>query len=125
MNSREKESCQHRLMVMGCDVEDAVRRLGNDRDFYTHLFTTFIRERSWEDISFAMENGDYESAFESAHMLKGTAVTLGLTPLTDRIISFMNELRSIRDEREGDYEEKAQIYYWDLMEMIDILSRQV
>jgi HPt (histidine-containing phosphotransfer) domain-containing protein len=117
VNDRETESWQTRLTAMGCDVEGAIRRLGNDRDFYTHLFTTFIREKSWEDLASAMEMGNYEHAFESAHKLKGSTVTLGLTPLTDLIILLMNELRLIRDKKGEASEKKARLYCRDLVEM--------
>jgi hypothetical protein len=122
VNSKETDNQHNRLIAIGCDVEGAVKRLGNDRDFYSHLFTTFIQGRSWEDLAFAMEHGNYEHAFESAHMLKGSTVTLGLTPLTDRIIALMNELRLIRDKKTEASVEKARIYCLDLIEMIERLS---
>ena len=77
----------------GCDIEEGLERLGGDEDFYETLLFGFVHENGMGVLTEAMETGDYRSAFEAAHGLKGDTGNLSLTPLYEAVCSLVEDLR--------------------------------
>ena len=85
-----------RLNAAGCDVEDTLYRLLGDEELYVRLLEAFCRERSWEALELAVKSEDYTAAGEIAHSIKGSLVTLGLTPLVEEIKYLTEDLKKER-----------------------------
>ena len=77
----------------GCDIEEGLERLGGDEDFYETLLSGFVQENGMGELVQAMETGDYRSAFEAAHGLKGDTGNLSLAPLYEAVCLLVEDLR--------------------------------
>ena len=78
----------------GADVDGAMERFLDDEDLYEKCLLTFVDDESFAGVKNALENKDYEQAFNCAHTLKGVAANLGLTPLYDAIVGIVEPLRA-------------------------------
>lgn len=90
------EQLLRRMSAAGCDVEGTLSRLLGDEELYIHLLDSFCRQRSWEALELAILSEDYIAADEIAHSIKGSTVTLGLTPLVEKIRYLMVDLKKKR-----------------------------
>lgn len=81
------------LDAWGCDVPGALDRCCGDTEFYLHWVNAFVTDPDFEKLDLAIGSGDYTGAFEAAHGLKGSAGTLGLTPLYQVICAVVEDLR--------------------------------
>ena len=82
-----------KLNDQGYDVTRALHRLLNDEVFYLSLLKKFSRDTNFSDFKKAMSEKDYAAAFEAAHKLKGSAATLGLTPVVLSLSKVLDDLR--------------------------------
>lgn len=82
-----------RMDTYGADTTATMERFLNDEDMYVKCLHIFSKDSGFTDLAFALEKKDYIAAFESAHMLKGVASNLGLTPLYDEICILVEALR--------------------------------
>ena len=67
--------------LLGADYAEAIRRIGNDDRIRKYL-GILQRDDSMDVLQRAFEN-DADTAFRAAHTIKGSALNLGLTCLTD------------------------------------------
>lgn len=104
----EADKILERLKIAGCDVEETVLRLTNDREFYIHLLTVFYQERSWENLMEAMDQRDYGAAFKAAHMLKGSVMTLGLMPVFGNLGDLLDDLRVFQPQTQDSQTRESQ-----------------
>lgn len=82
------------LADLGCDIEEAMPRFLNQRDFYIQYLGRFVEDLSFEELEKALEEENYEGAFRAAHKLKGVSGTLGLTPVYEEAAFLSDLLRS-------------------------------
>ncbi|MCH4239624.1 MAG: Hpt domain-containing protein [Oscillospiraceae bacterium] len=82
-----------RMDTYGADTAATMERFLNDEVMYLKCLHIFSKDSGFTDLSSALEKKDYTEAFESAHMLKGVASNLGLTPLYDKICILVEALR--------------------------------
>jgi histidine phosphotransfer protein HptB len=73
------------------------RFLGNT-ELYELCFKSFIEEEHHGMLREAMEKGDLENAFFSAHAMKGLSGNLGLTAYYDAVFKLTEALRAKRGE---------------------------
>lgn len=109
--SMSPEEMMGKLRAEGCDVEGALGRLMDDQEFYIHLLQTFYQEKSWEVLQNAMEEKDYDTAFQTAHMLKGSLATLGLMPLFSGVNKMLEDLRQKNQGFQPAKEELLEVDY--------------
>lgn len=83
-----------KLKNYGADVQGALKRFVDDEEFYCSCLSEFKAERNFEILGQAVRAGDYAQAFDVAHMLKGVAGNLGLTPLYISICVLVESLRA-------------------------------
>lgn len=83
---------------MGADYEDVLRRLKTD-DRICKFLTMLLRDPSYSALEQALNSRDYETAFRAAHTIKGIAMNLSLTRLT-QISSQLTE--ALRPRTEND-----------------------
>ncbi|MBQ7370896.1 MAG: Hpt domain-containing protein [Blautia sp.] len=93
----DSETLYALLRQAGCDVEGTMRRMMQDRTFYLHLLESFYQEQTWESLQKALENEDYDAAFQAAHLIKGSAATLGLTEIYKAVSRVVEKLRQSPD----------------------------
>ena len=65
----------------GVDTGNALYRMMGDTSFYLHLLKDFCREGLCEELYAALTLRDAMAARQILHTLKGSLLTLGLTPL--------------------------------------------
>lgn len=85
-----------RLADWGCDTRGALDRMLGDEAFYRECLAAFYQDKGFELLENQLERSDVRGAFESAHMLKGVAANLGLTPLYKTICTLTAPLRTGR-----------------------------
>ncbi len=76
-----EEPCPARQDLPGIDVENALRRLGGNRELLENLLIRFCRDYAdaGQEVRAALESNDREAARALAHTLKGVAGNLGIS----------------------------------------------
>lgn len=87
-----------RLGAAGYEVDAAISRLLGDEELYIHLLESFLQERSWESLEQVVQTQDYAAAYEIAHTIKGSLLTLGLVSQQEKMSEVMDALRKERKE---------------------------
>lgn len=90
-----------KLNQFGADTAEGLTRCMNMEDFYLELVNTSLDDTQITGLEKAVQSNDLESAFESAHALKGVYANLALTPLYEPV-NQMTEL--LRNRTETDYQ---------------------
>ncbi len=91
------------LKVLGVDTEKGLTTCMNNESFYLRLVDRAIKDSSFENLKEALENKDYERAFEIAHSLKGVLGNLSLTPLYNIVFELTEILRKRTDMDYSNY----------------------
>lgn len=82
-----------KLTQYGADVTSALERVLNDEKLYLMLIDEIHDEESFPALEKAIEEKNYDAAFEYAHTIKGVAGNLGLTPLYSAVCPLVEALR--------------------------------
>ena len=90
MNSTERIG---KLRGYGADIAGIAERFMDDYAFYGICLEQFVRDVNFDALGQALENRDFQAAFEAAHSLKGVAANLGLTPIYAAINKVVIALR--------------------------------
>lgn len=98
------------LKAMGCDLEGAMSRFLDDKEFYFECYNKALTDKGFEGLREALEKKDAKESFEYAHALKGVIANLGLTSLLDKISEIVEPLRF------GNYEEGLMDKYQAMMQ---------
>ena len=98
------------LREMGCDMEGAMSRFLDDKEFYFECYNKALTDDGFEKLREALEKKDARESFEYAHALKGVVANLGLTSLLDKISEIVEPLRF------GQYEEGLMEKYEAMMQ---------
>ena len=86
-----------KLRSFGANVDEALVRCMNKEDFYLRLVNMAINDTKLTELEQQLSNNDLDSAFETAHALKGVYSNLSLTPLTIPISEMVSLLRNKTD----------------------------
>ncbi len=76
-----------------CDIAGAMRRFLNDESLYTMCLSQMMSDENFETLGAALAAGQSDTAFESAHALKGAIANMGVTPLYDQVVLIVEPLR--------------------------------
>ncbi|MDD3747243.1 MAG: Hpt domain-containing protein [Anaerostipes sp.] len=109
------EERMKQLRDYGADVDGALERFVDDTELYIQCLEAFDEEEAFGLLGKAIEEKEYEEAFNQAHTLKGVAGNLGLTPLFDMICDIVEPLRS---KDYSDLDKK----YKDVMDAKEVVS---
>lgn len=85
---------RYKLFKAGVDVNEAVERLGGDKELYEDLLQHFKNSPRYENMVKAIEADDAAEAFQLAHALKGTAGNLSFTRLFQSLKPVVEALRA-------------------------------
>jgi two-component system sensor histidine kinase/response regulator len=80
----------------GLDVADGLMRLQGNKRLYIKLLNSFIRnyEQAPDDISAAVQKGDYSGAAAVAHAIKGAAANLSMTGVAASAADLQDKTRN-------------------------------
>ena len=81
------------LTAYGANVQDGLQRCMGMEDFYIRLVESVKGETGFDSLRAALEAGDFEAAFSSAHALKGILANLSLTPMLEPVSELTELLR--------------------------------
>ena len=83
----------------GATPTEAIRRMLGDEEFYLTLLRQFIDKQEITSLEATLLSGLLSDAFVISHTMKGTAVTLGLSPLSEILSELTEYLRPFFTER--------------------------
>ena len=82
-----------KLRLYGADLEDALPRCLNNEGFYLRLVGMAVKDQNLYQLEAALKAGDWKTAFEKAHAVKGVASNLSLKPVLKPIAELTDALR--------------------------------
>ena len=88
------------LKQYGADTETGLKRCMGNEALYLRLVGSACTEQGFDLLADSIAKKDYETAFETAHALKGVLGNLSLTPLFD-VTCKITEL--LRERSDTDY----------------------
>ena len=116
---------EHCYEEMGAYYAEAIRRIGSDERIRKYL-GILRRDDSMDILRRALLEGDVDTAFRAAHTIKGSALNLGLSPLTDSSSRLTEALRSkASSETIAPLLEETERAYGKTIACIDKLSSRV
>lgn len=86
------------LAEWGADVENAMKSMLDDKQFYRDCLKKLYADPSFKYLGNQLKAGDLDGAFSSAHQLKGITATLGLTPISKPVYEIVEILRKRESE---------------------------
>lgn len=78
---------------MGANYTEAIRRIGSDERICKYM-AILQQDESMDSLCRAFVGEDRETAFRASHTIKGSALNLGLTRLSDSSSRLTEALRS-------------------------------
>lgn len=85
---------RYKLFQAGVNVNEALERLGGDKELYDDLLVHFKESPRYANLIRALGKNDGAEAFQIAHALKGTAGNLGFTRLFAAMTPLVEALRA-------------------------------
>ena len=96
--------------AMGADFEEISQRIPSEA-MIRKFAVKFPEDKSFAELTKALEQGDVVTAFRAAHTIKGLCLTLGFSHLTAPASELTELLRAGRlDGSEALYDQLAQAY---------------
>ncbi|MBR3422454.1 MAG: Hpt domain-containing protein [Ruminococcus sp.] len=86
-----------KLREYGANVDDGLTRCMGKEDFYLLLVGKVLEDKRIAALEAQLADKDLDSAFETAHALKGMYANLSLDPLTKPVSEITKLLRSRTD----------------------------
>ena len=83
-----------KLKEYGANVDEGLSRCMNREEFYIMLVGKVLEDTKLAQLEEQLNAKDLDSAFETAHALKGMYANLSLTPLSEPISEMTELLRS-------------------------------
>ena len=83
--------------AMGADFEEISQRIPSEA-MIRKFAVKFPEDKSFAELTKALEQGDVETAFRAAHTLKGVCANLGLEKLLQSAGGLTEELRPEQDK---------------------------
>ena len=75
------------LKEFGANVEEGLQRCYGNEALYIRLCGTIPTEKKFDELAAAIEAKDLDTAFDTAHALKGVLGNLCLSPMYEKIIT--------------------------------------
>lgn len=83
-----------KLISYGADIEGIKRRFVGNFDLYNSCFQRSLQDENFGLLDKALNEKDYQKAFEAAHALKGLTGNLGLQPMYKAVCTLVESLRA-------------------------------
>lgn len=75
------------------DVEDALKRVCGNKKIYKTLLGTFKKTLKYEQMKAEIAQGDFETAAQTAHSIKGVAANLSLKAVYEKVVMLETQLK--------------------------------
>lgn len=85
---------KEKLTRSGIDYDSGVHRFGGNPQVYEKYLLKFFAKNDLPALRNALACGDYESAFRTAHNIKGSSGNLSITAFFDKICELVDALRA-------------------------------
>ena len=82
------------LRAYGADVDEGLGRCMGMEAFYLRLVETIKTDDKFDVLEEELDKGDLDSAFDTAHALKGVLANLALTPIQQPVEEITDLLRN-------------------------------
>lgn len=82
------------LKEFGAKTDEGLARCLGEESFYLMLVESALTDEQIKTLVGQIQDGDLDSAFETAHALKGIYANLSLTPLYDIVFEITEDLRA-------------------------------
>lgn len=86
------------LNEFGVNTKEGLTRCMNNEKFYFKMLKMGLASDQFEKLGAALESGNLDEAFESAHALKGVLGNLALTPIYTPLADMTELLRAKKSE---------------------------
>ena len=106
---------RYRLFKAGVDVNQGLKRMDNDIEFYEKMLKRFREDDYCRLLENALGHNDIEKAFQYAHAFKGAAGNLSLVRLNDALVPLVEELRKGDRETAEQYLPEVKTAYYALI----------
>lgn len=85
---------KEKLMAVGVDYDEVLKRFMGKEDFYLRMLKKFLDDKNFGGLIKSVEEKDWKEAFTYAHTVKGLCGNLGLGGIMDYISPLTEALRS-------------------------------
>lgn len=82
------------MKEFGAKTDEGLARCLGEESFYLMLVESALTDEQIKTLVGQIQDGDLDSAFETAHALKGIYANLSLTPLYDIVFEITEDLRA-------------------------------
>lgn len=107
------------LNKYGCTTKEGLERCLNKEDFYIKLLKMAVSDNKVYDLKEAINNKDYDKAFNLSHALKGVYANLSITPLYEMLYDITEDLRIKKDIDYTNQINKIVSIYEDIKKIIN------
>lgn len=115
-----EEKIREKLTEAGADVDQALERFLGNEALYKKYALKFSEDANYEALSTALECGDTQKAFASAHTLKGVCGNLSFISLYDAAAKLVEPLRQGNlEEARGSFPEFKK-HYMEIMSVLKV-----
>ena len=114
------EKLFNRLLQNETDIDGALKRLYGNESLYIKLLNAFLQDTTMSNLDIAIGEKDWDTAFTSAHALKGLAGNLGLVPLFYSIGELVVLIRTGRISEIDSTMDRVRQNYNDIISTIEI-----
>lgn len=110
-----------RLTENGMEVEKTLERFMGNEELYIKFLKKFLEDGNCAGLKEAVEQGDRDNAFLSAHTLKGLAANLGLNCILEPLVPIVETLRNGSVDNLADNIKKLDENYLKVTQIIESL----
>lgn len=104
------------LKNAGVDLDGTLKRFSGNTELFERFLMKFPKDKTFEELTNTLENGDVKAAFAAAHTLKGVAANLGINSVRQAATGMMELLRNEKLE-------EARAMYSELNEAYQVICR--
>lgn len=82
------------LIQAGANINESLPRFMGNEELYIKFLGKFLDDQSYQNLKEALDAGDADQTFKTAHTLKGVAANLGLTPIFESAGEIVEQYRN-------------------------------
>lgn len=81
------------LAAIGVEYDEVLKRFMGKEDFYLRMLKKFLDDKNYDGLKQSVADGDWQTAFNHAHTVKGLCGNLGLGGILKYVVPLTEELR--------------------------------
>lgn len=107
------------LVKAGVDVKEGIERFNKSKELYFSMLSEFPKDSYFFEMKTALEEGNKEEAFRTAHAFKGICGNLSLKALHTLLVPMVEELRSGEIEKAVEMLDEVEAAYRTVVDVIN------